>query len=164
MATTMSEPPPTTKAAPPPAPPCTTPTTGPPLGHQGELHQSAAAPADREPRLAEEHPVHQAPSPPPAVRKPATTLDPRPDSPTSATPSSTPSLVGARANSLHPILPQQPATSQETAASWTPLPSWPTTTMDTPPITRPTVWVSPRPAWPRWRPAPLMRCTGWDPG
>lgn len=164
MATTTCERPPTMKVALPLAPPCTTLTTAPLQEHQGELHLLAAVLVAQEPRPAEEPPVPLAPSRPLAGPRPATTPGPPPDFPTSAMPSSTPSPVGARASSPQLTLPLWPATSQGTAASWTPLPSWPTTTTDTPRITRPTAWVLPRPAWPPWRPAHPMKCTGWDPG
>lgn len=162
MATTTCEPPPTMKAAPPPAPPCTTLTTVPLQEHQGELHLSAAVQAAQEPQPAEEPLFPLAPSPPLVAPRPATTPGPPPDCPTSATPSSTPSPVGARASSPRLTLPLWPATSQGTAASWTPLPSWPTTTMATPLITRPTAWVLPRLAWLPWRPAHPTKCMGWD--
>lgn len=162
MATTTCEPPRTTKAALPLALPCTTLTTAPPQGHQGELHHLAAVPVAREPQPVEESLFHQAPWPPLDVRRPAMTPDPPPDSLTSATPSLTPSLVEARASSLRPTLPRQPATSPETAACWTPIHSWPTTITDTHRITRPTGWVLPHPVWPHWKPAHPMRCMGWD--
>lgn len=164
MATTTCEPPPTMKAAPPPAPPCITLTTAPLLEHQGELHLLAAAPEAQEPRPAEEPPVPLAPSPPLAAPRPAMIPGPPPDFPTSATRSSTPSPVAARASRPRLTPPLWPATSQGNAASWTPLPNWPMTTTDTPHITRPTAWVSPHPAWPRWRLAHPMKCTGWDLG
>lgn len=160
MAITMCEPPPMMKSVLPPIPPCTTLTTAPPREHQGELHLSAAAPVAQVPQPAEEPQGPLAPSRHPDAHKPATTRDRLPDCPTSATPSSTPSPAGARTSSPRLTLPLPPVTSLETAASWTPLPSWPTTTMDTPRTTRPTEWVLHHPAWLLWKPARLTRCTG----
>lgn len=163
MATTTFEPPPTTKAALPLAPPCTTLTTAPLQGHLGEQLLSAAVPAARELLRVEEPPAPLAPSPHLGAPRPATTPDHLLDCPISATLSLTPLLVEARASSPQPTPPREPATSPETAASWTPLLSWPTTTTDTPRTTRPTAWVLPHPAWPRWRPDRPTRCMGWDP-
>lgn len=162
MATTTCEPPPTMKAAPPLAPPCTTLTTAPLQERQGELHPLAAVPEAQEPRPAEEPLFLLGPLRPLADPRPAMTPDPPPDFPTSAMPSSTPLPAGARASSPQQTPPLWPATSPGTAASWTLLPSWRTTTTDTPLITRPTAWVLPHPAWPPWRLAHPMKCMGWD--
>lgn len=164
MVITMCEPPPMTKCVLPPIPPCTTQTTAPPQEHQGEPHLLAVALAAQVPRPAEESRVLLAPSLHLDARKPATTPDHLPDCPTSAMPSSTPSPVGAKASSPQLTLPLQPVTSLGTVASWTPLPNWPMTTMDTPHTTRPTEWVLHHPAWLLLRLAHPMRCMGWDLG
>lgn len=160
--TTMCEPPPTMKAALHPAPPCTTLTTAPLQELRGELHPSAAVLPAQERQPAVEPLFPLVPSPPLVGHRPATTHDLLPDFPTSATLNSTPSPVVARASSLQLTPPLFPAISQESAASWTPLRSWLTTITDTPRITRPIAWVLPHPAWPPWRPAHPMKCTGWD--
>lgn len=147
------------RAAPPPAPPCTTLTTAPLQEHQGALRLLAAVLGAQEPLPAEEALVLLAPSRPLAGPRPATTPGPLPDFPTSATLSSTPLPVGVRASSPRLTPPLWPAISQGTAASWTPLPSWPTTTTDTPHITRAIAWVLPLQAWPLWRLAHPMKCT-----
>lgn len=164
MGTTTSELLPKTKSCRGPAPPFITLTTVPLQEHQGALHLSAAALEVQGPLPVEELPFLPVPSPPLGAHRLVMTPDRRPDCPTSATPSSTRSPAGVRASSPQLILPPQPVTSQETVASWTPPPSWPTTTTDTLRIIRPTAWASHRPAWPPWRPAPPTRCMGWDPG
>lgn len=164
MATTMCEPPPMTKCVLPPIPPCTTQTTAPPQEHQGELHLLAAAPAAQVPQPVEEPRGPLAPSLRLDAHKPATTPDRLPDCPILAMPSSTPSPVGARTSSPQLTPPLQPMTSLGTVASWTPLPNWPMTTMDTPHTTRPIEWVLHHLAWLLWRLAHRMRCTGWDLG
>lgn len=164
MDTTTYEPPPMMKSTPPPAPPCTTLTIAPLEGHQGARRQSAAALEALEPRPVEEPPGPLVHSRPRGAHRLAMTPDHHPDCPTSATPSSTLSPAGAKHSSpQQPILFRQPATSQRTAASWTPPPNWPMT-MDTRRTTRPTAWDLHRPAWLLWRPAPPMRCTEWGLG
>lgn len=163
MGTTMSELLLKTKSCLGPAPPYTTLTTVPLPEHQGALHLSAAALEVQGPLPVEELLV-LVPSPPLGAHRLVMTPDRHPGCPTSAMLSSTRSPVGVRASSPQLIPPPQPVTSQETVASWTPPPSWPTTTTDIPHTIRPTAWASHHPAWPPWRPVPPTRCMEWDPG
>lgn len=164
MDTTTCGPPPMTKSTLPPAPPCTTLTIAPLEGHQGARRQSAAALVALEPLPVEEPPGPLVRSRPRGAHRLAMTPGHRPDCRTSATPSSTLSPAAGKHNSPQlPILLPQPATSQRTAASWTPPPNW-LMTMDTRRTTRPTAWALHRPAWLLWRPAPPMRCMEWDLG
>lgn len=151
-----------TKAALRPAPLCTTPTTALLLEPQVAPRPSAAVPVARERQLAAELLFPQVLSPPLADHRPVMTPDLLRDFPTSAMPNSTPSPGEARASRLRLTPLRSPAISQESAAFWTPLPSWLTTITATPHTTRPTAWVSPHPAWRPWRPAHPMKCTGWD--